>query len=213
MTIRQKPGTFFTIMDKFDPARLRTLRKQRKISVAQVADALDVSVAQIHRIENGQRRLTVNTLLEYCQVLDLDLCQLFAEQRTITVTGIVNAEYEVLPTPPQSIQQISLPAILPGINRVAALRWEPKGHLSGMTGHVLLYYQHDDGVPNRAWDTRCLIVNQEGAQCIGWPIRDKRATHIEIPEGRTQFNVDLAWASPILAVLSPATVKILQMPT
>lgn len=200
-------------MDNFDPTRLKLLRKQRKISVAHVASALDVSVAQIHRIENGQRRLTVDTLLHYCKVLDLDMCQLFAEQRNITVTGIVSSDYEVLPTPPQSIQQISLPAILPGINRVAALRWEPKGHIAGMDGHILLYYQHDDGVPNRAWDTRCLIVKRDGTQCIGWPIRDKLATHIDIPEGRTQFNVDLEWASPILAVLSPATVGILKMPT
>ena len=200
-------------MENFDPATLKHLRKLRKIRVADVAETLGVSVAQVHRLENGQRRLTVDMLLQYCRVLDLDMCQLFAEQRGIMVTGVVNAEYEVLPTPPQSIQQISLPAILPGINRVAALRWEPSGHISGMTGHILLYYQHDEGVPNRAWNDRCLIVKEGGAQCVGWPIQDKSSTHIEIPEGRTQFNVALEWASPILAVLSPAAVRILQMPS
>lgn len=199
-------------MDSFDPVKLRQLRKVRKISVADMAAALDVSVAQIHRLENGERRLTVNTLIQYCNILDLDMCQLFAEHREIPVRGVVNGEYEVLPTPPQSVQQISLPAILPGINRIEALRWEPSGRISAMAGHVLLYYSHDDGVPERAWGNRCLISRKDGSQCLGWPIRDQSATHIDSPEGRTQFNVGLEWASPILAVLSPSAISILQMP-
>ncbi len=199
-------------MENFDPGTLKLLRKQRKLSVAHMADALDVSVAQINRLENGERRLTVDTLLQYCNALDVDMCQLFADHREITVTGVVNSDYEVMPTPPQSVQQITLPAILPGINRIAALRWEPSGHISGMTGHILLYYQHDEGVPRHAWGTRCLIVKKDGGQLIGWPIKDNASSHIEIPEGRTQFNVELEWASPILAVLAPSAIKILQMP-
>lgn len=199
-------------MDSFDPAKLKQLRKVRKVSVADMATALDVSVAQVHRLENGERRLTVNTLIQYCNVLDMDLCQLFAEHREIPVTGVVNSDYEVLPTPPQSAQQISLPAILPGINQIAAVRWEPSGHISGMAGHILLYYSHSEGVPDRAWGTRCLIARDDGALYLGWPMNDQTAKHIEIPEGRTQFNVTLSWASPILAVLSPAAIKILQMP-
>ncbi|MBO6703748.1 MAG: helix-turn-helix transcriptional regulator [Pseudomonadales bacterium] len=200
-------------MDNFNPITLKLLRKQRRISVADIATAMDVSVAQIHRLENGERRLTVDTLLRFCNVLDLDICQLFAEHRKIPVNGIVNSDYEVLPTPPQSEQQISLPAILPGINRVAALRWEPSGHISGMAGHILLYYNHHEGIPERAWGTRCFIAKRDGYQCVGWPMKDESATHIEIPEGRTQFNVELEWASPILAVLAPSAVNILQMPT
>jgi transcriptional regulator with XRE-family HTH domain len=199
-------------MEHFDPARLKALRKQRKLRVADIAAALEVSVAQVHRLENGERRLTVDMLMQYCKALDLYMCQLFADHREIPITGVINARYEVLPTPPQSVQRIRLPAILPGIERVAALRWEPSGHISGMTGHVLLYYQHDDGLPQRAWGTRCLIVKKGGSQCVGWPVQDQNATHIEIPEGRTQFNVELEWASPILAVLAPSALNILQMP-
>lgn len=202
----------FSIMETFDPAKLKLARKQRKVSVADIATRLNLSSAQIHRLENGQRRLTVDTLLQYCSALNLDITQLFAQQQPIPVTGVVNSDYDVLPTPPQSAHQISLPAILPGIHRVAALRWEPSGHISGMAGHVLLYYLHDEGVPDRAWGTRCLILKKGGTQCLGWPVQDNAATHIEIPEGRTQFNVELEWASPILAVLAPSAVTILQVP-
>ncbi|MFT7220306.1 MAG: transcriptional regulator with XRE-family HTH domain [Candidatus Azotimanducaceae bacterium] len=197
-------------MDQFDPERLKQLRKQRGISVADVAGALGVSVAQVHRLENGQRRLTVDTLIQYCDVLELELCQLFAQQIDIAVTGVVNSDYEVLPTPPDSVHQIALPAILPDIDQVAALRWEPGGKISRMHGHILLYYSHSNGVPRNAWETRCLIVRADGSQCTGWPINGETATHIENPEGRTQFNVDIIWASPILAVLAPSAIKILQ---
>lgn len=200
-------------MEHFNPGTLKLLRKQRRIRVADMADAMGVSVAQIHRLENGERRLTVDTLLQFCKVLDIDMCQLFAAHREIPVTGVINSVYEVLPTPEESVRSISLPAILPGIERVAALRWETSGHISGMTGHILLYYLHDDRVPNSAWGTRCYIRKSDGEQVIGWPIKDESATHIDIPEGRTQFNVELEWASPILAVLAPSAVKILQMPT
>ncbi len=200
-------------MDFFDPQTLKLFRKQRKISVAEIASQLDVSVAQVHRLENGQRRLTVDTLIQYCKALNLDMVQLFTEHREITISGVVNSDYEVEPNPPQSVQRISLPGILPGIESIAALRWEPSGHISGMKGHILLYYQHNGTIPEQAWGTRCLIVKKGGAQFLGWPIKADKETHIDIPEGRTQFNVELEWASPILAVLAPSAVNILQMPT
>ena len=200
-------------MENFDPIKLKQLRKLRKIRVADMAAALDVSVAQIHRLENGERRLTVDTLIQYCNALDLDMCQLFAQHRDISVTGVVNSDYEVLPTPRHSVHQISLPAIFPDAHRIVALRWEPSGHISGMSGHILLYHLHDEGVPDHAWGTRCFISKKDGSRFIGWPIEDNGSTHIEIPEGRTQFNVELEWASPVLAVLAPSAVRILQMPT
>ena len=197
-------------MDHFDSLRLKSLRKQRLIGVVDMAKLLKISVAQLHRLENGQRRLTVDTLLAYCAVLEIEMAELFAKHSVIAITGVINSEYEVLPTPPDSVRQILLPAIVPDINRVAALRWEPDGKISRMHGHVMLYYAHNEGIPDNAWETRCLIVTEDGSQCTGWPIDGGTATHIENPEGRTQFNVKIKWASSILAVLAPSLIQSLK---
>ncbi|MBO6656079.1 MAG: hypothetical protein JJ934_04250 [Pseudomonadales bacterium] len=70
-------------------------------------------MTQIHRLLNGERRLTVDTRLRFCNVLDLDICQLFAEHRKIPVKSFVNSAEEVLPTPTQPEQQIPCPRSFP----------------------------------------------------------------------------------------------------
>ena len=72
-----------------------------------------------------------------------------------------------------------------------------------MHGHYMFYYAHDDGVPEHAWSSRCLLLLEDGRQRIGWPIQDGASAHIDNHEGRTEFNVELIWASPILAVVPP----------
>ena len=197
-------------MNTFPPYRLKQLRTLRSMSASDLAEKLQVSVAQIHRLENGQRRLTVDTLLAYCSVLDFEVSQLFSGTSDVPITGIVNTEYQVLPTPPDSVHQIALPPIVPDIARVAGLRWEPGGAISRMFGHVLLYYTHDSGVGEEASGNRCLIVREDGTQCLGWPVIENGVTHIDNPDGRVEFNVNIRWASPILAVIPPFVVDLLQ---
>lgn len=200
------------VMEKFQPYRLTELRRFRSVSAAELARRLKVSVAQVHRLEKGERRLTVDMLMAYCDALELEVSQLFSRSTRISITGVVGTDYEVMPTPPDSIHQISLPPIIPDITRVAGLRWEPGGQISRMFGHVLLYYAHDQGIGENAWNNRCLIVRDDGTQCVGWPVNENDTIHIDNPEGRTQFSVGIRWASPILAVLPPFVVRMLQTP-
>jgi transcriptional regulator with XRE-family HTH domain len=190
-------------MEAFDPLLLKRLRLKQGITMKALAKKLGTSTTQVHRLENGLRRLTVTMLFEFCEALNAHPSDLFEFSGNVPVTGIVDDAYEVLPLTPNSPKQVLSPRLVQDMQDVAALGWEPKNQLMPMHGHYMFYYVHDDGVPEHAWGNRCLLLLQDGRQRIGWPIRDAESFHIDNHEGRTEFNVELIWASPILAVVPP----------
>lgn len=190
-------------MNTFDPLLLKHLRVEQGMTMKALADKLGTSTTQIHRLENGLRRLTVKMMFEFCEALNSSPVDLFDFPGNVPVTGIVDDAYEVLPLTPSSPKQILSPRLVQDMQNVAALGWEPKNQLMPMHGHYMFYYAHDDGVPEHAWSNRCLLLLQDGRQRVGWPIRDAESFHIDNHEGRTEFNVELIWASPILAVVPP----------
>lgn len=194
-------------METFEPTLLKRLRLQQGITITALAERLGTSTTQVHRLENGLRRLTVTMLFEFCEALNSSPADLFEFSGSVPVTGIVDDSYEVLPLTPSSSKQVVSPRLVQDMQNVAALGWEPKNRLMPMHGHYMFYYAHNDGVPEHAWGNRCLLLLQDGRQRVGWPIRDAESFHIDNHEGRTEFNVELIWASPILAVVPPFLVS------
>ena len=80
---------------------------------------------------------------------------------------------------------------------------EALGDITMMNGHLAFYYRHDKGVLENCWGNRSLVVRDDNTQCVGWPLKDGEATHIENTGKRTEFNVDIVWASPIIGVMAP----------
>jgi len=194
-------------METFEPTLLKRLRLQQGITITALAEKLGTSTTQVHRLENGLRRLTVTMLFQFCEALNSSPADLFEFSGSVPVTGIVDDSYEVLPLTPSSSKQVVSPRLVQDMQNVAALGWEPKNRLMPMHGHYMFYYAHNDGVPEHAWGNRCLLLLQDGRQRVGWPIRDAESFHIDNHEGRTEFNVELIWASPILAVVPPFLVS------
>jgi transcriptional regulator with XRE-family HTH domain len=194
-------------METFEPTLLKRLRLQQGITITALAERLGTSTTQVHRLENGLRRLTVTMLFQFCEALNSSPADLFEFSGSVPVTGIVDDSYEVLPLTPSSSKQVVSPRLVQDMQNVAALGWEPKNRLLPMHGHYMFYYAHNDGVPEHAWGNRCLLLLQDGRQRVGWPIRDAESFHIDNHEGRTEFNVELIWASPILAVVPPFLVS------
>jgi transcriptional regulator with XRE-family HTH domain len=190
-------------MEKFDPLQLKRLRVQQGMTITALAKKLGTSTTQVHRLENGLRRLTVTMLFEFCEALNTSPADLFEFSGSVPVTGVVDDAYEVLPLTPTSPKQVVSPRLVQDMQNVAALGWEPKNQLMPMHGHYMFYYAHNNGVPENAWGNRCLLLLGDGRQRIGWPIRDAESFHIDNHEGRAEFNVELIWASPILAVVPP----------
>ena len=190
-------------METFEPTQLKRLRLKQGLTITALAERLGTSTTQVHRLENGLRRLTVTMLFQFCEALNSSPADLFEFSGSVPVTGIVDDSYEVLPLTPSSSKQVVSPRLVQDMQNVAALGWEPKNRLMPMHGHYMFYYAHNDGVPEHAWGNRCLLLLQDGRQRVGWPIRDAESFHIDNHEGRTEFNVELIWASPILAVVPP----------
>lgn len=57
---------------KLLPNRLQELRKSKGFSQTQVAQAIGVSIALYHRIENGERTIQDDYINELAKVLDVD---------------------------------------------------------------------------------------------------------------------------------------------
>ena len=190
-------------MEKFEPLQLKRLRVQQGMTITALAKKLGTSTTQVHRLENGLRRLTVTMLFVFCEALNTSPADLFEFSGSVPVTGVVDDAYEVLPLTPTSPKQVVSPRLVQDMQNVAALGWEPKNQLMPMHGHYMFYYAHNNGVPEHAWGNRCLLLLGDGRQRIGWPIRDAESFHIDNHEGRAEFNVELIWASPILAVVPP----------
>ncbi len=192
-------------MKDFDPAVLSSLRKDRGLTMTALAKKLQQSPAQVHRLENGQRRVTIDLLLRYCYALGVDIRQLFEQEILVPIIGVINAEYEVLPLPPNTPSQTRAPGIVPDPERLAAILWEPAKRFSQMHGHLCFFYADVEGIPNAAWNQRCVIRRRNGTQRTGWPVREGGQMHIDNADGAVEFNVDIEWASPILAVVAPIT--------
>ncbi|MBT3623924.1 MAG: helix-turn-helix transcriptional regulator, partial [Gammaproteobacteria bacterium] len=99
-------------MNTFDPLLLKHLRVEQGMTMKALADKLGTSTTQIHRLENGLRRLTVKMMFEFCEALNSSPVDLFDFPGNVPVTGIVDDAYEVLPLTPSSPKQILSPRLV-----------------------------------------------------------------------------------------------------
>ena len=58
-------------------ATMRIVRKERKISIDNVAESLGVSVPAVHYWETGQRKIYANTLSRYCAAIGVKVQYIF----------------------------------------------------------------------------------------------------------------------------------------
>ena len=94
-------------MDSFEPLQLKQLRLKQGMTITALAKKLGTSTTQVHRLENGLRRLTVTMLFEFCEALNSSPADLFEFSGSVPVTGIVDDAYEVLPLTPTSPKQVT----------------------------------------------------------------------------------------------------------
>lgn len=199
-------------MSAFNPNDLRVLRKARNITAAEMAKRMGLSPAQIHRLEMGTRRLTIDALIAYCQALAISPGHFFTPNLWVPVTGVIDSDFEIQPLPPISENRTLAPPLNPDMSQVAALRWAASRRFQPMFDHIVFYKRHDYGVPDQAWDKRSLIVREDGSQCLGWPKRSGNSAHIDFGDGPVEFDVAISWASPVLAVLPPHAIEELVPP-
>lgn len=199
-------------MLKFDPERLRNFRANQNVTAVDLAKRMGVSPAQIHRLEKGTRRLTVEALIEYCKALEVSVGQLFAPNVWVPITGVIDSDFEIQPIPPDTPDRTLAPPLTADMSNIAAIRWAASRRFEPMRNHIVFYRRHEEGIPEYAWNKRCLVMRKDGSQCLGWPIEKNGSVHIDVGDGPVEFDVDIIWASPAIAVMPPFAIEALQPP-
>lgn len=196
------------MLHPFDPGALRAIRKNKGVTAVALARRMGTSPAQLHRLERGQRRLTVDALLAYCAALEINPGSLLEATVTVPVTGIIDSDFEVQPPPGNGDLTTVAPPLSADMSSVFALRWAASRRFQPMRDHLVFYRQlSTEAVPEIAWNKRCLVVRADGSRCLGWPIRDDARAHIDVGNGPVEFSVQIAWAAPVIAVMPPHAVK------
>lgn len=182
---------------------LRDARKRRGLTLKQLGDQLGVTAPQIQRIEQGKRRMSVEMLERYCDALEVDPVDVIRGEVQVPIIGIIDADSNVLPLTPNTAYTTRAPNIVPHPERLSAIRWEAPGQFKPMHGHLMFFYSDVAGISDHAWGRRCIIRRKTGTLRIGWPIKKGGQTHIDDVTGRVEFNAEIDWASPALAVIAP----------
>jgi transcriptional regulator with XRE-family HTH domain len=187
----------------FDPGRLKELRNEHGMTQAALGEKLGVSAAQIHRLEQGHRRITIDKLVAYCEALGIGVETLFNTRTTVPIIGIINAESQVLSLPPNTPYETLAPNLVSDPHRMAAVRWAATGRIEVMHDHLMYFYKDIEGVPDDAWNQRCFIRRKDGTARIGWPVLNDGQIHVSDTTISPEYNIEIESASPILAVVTP----------
>ena len=185
------------------PGILRQIRLQRRMTLKQVGARVGLNAAQIQRLEKGERRLTIDLLAAWCDALRIDAVELLRGEVRVPVIGVVDAQSNILPLPAGSAEWTRVPYLVPDPARLAAVRWENRDRFELMNGSLEFFYADTPGIASNAWDRRCIMRRADGTQRRGWLLRRDGQVHVSDNAGSVEFNLQVEWASPILAMLAP----------
>ncbi|MGE0668845.1 MAG: helix-turn-helix domain-containing protein [Sphingomonadales bacterium] len=182
---------------------LRETRVRKGLTLQKVATRMGVSAPQVQRLETGERRMTVDLLESYCMAVGINPVDVLVGETRVPIIGIMETRSNILPVPAGSATSTRAPNIVPHPERLAAVRWEPREKFSEMSGHLLFFYADVRGLPEDVWGRRCIVRRTDGTQRVGWLFRKGGQAHINDLAGEVEFDVQVEWASPILAVVAP----------
>lgn len=186
-----------------EPNALRAMRLRRKLTLKQVAARIGVNPAQVQRLEKGDRRMTVDILAAYCKALRVSPIELLRGEVEVPIVGVVDEHSNILPLPAGTPEWTRAPYLVDEPQRLAAVRWEARDRLELMNGTLEFFFADVTAIPANAWNNRCVLRKRDGTQRMGWLFRKDGQTHVNDNLGGVEFNLDVEWASPVLAQLSP----------
>jgi hypothetical protein len=71
----------------------------------------------------------------------------------------------------------------------------------------MFFYADLSGIPDLAWNNRCIIRRTNGTHRTGWLMRDDGGIYVDDTHGQIERDIDVDWASPVLAVIPPFLVE------
>lgn len=155
-------------MDKTFPNRVREIRKEKSLTIEELAEATGLSVSYVGRLENGERNLSVKNMNLFADALGVEPQELLSASRTkstnvVSVMGRIGAGAEIMPEeeqiPPEGLYEIETPFPIPE----DALAFEVHGES--------MWPRYDDGDIIICW--RQGILAEE---VLGWEAAVRTAT-------------------------------------
>ena len=95
--------------------QIRKIREEQKVSQEELAERLDISTITIHRIENGIRQPSVETLFRFSDTMNVPLPVLFPIRMQNNGTGDLAAVYGKLSPANQKIVCETLNTLMKGL--------------------------------------------------------------------------------------------------
>ncbi|WP_430244981.1 XRE family transcriptional regulator [Neorhizobium sp. DAR64861/K0K2] len=155
-------------MDKTFPNRVREIRKDKSLTIEELAEATGLSVSYVGRLENGERNLSVKNMNLFADALGVEPQELLSSSRAkssnvVSVMGRIGAGAEIMPEeeqiPPEGLYEIETPFPIPE----DALAFEVHGES--------MWPRYDDGDIIICW--RQGILAEE---VLGWEAAVRTAT-------------------------------------
>lgn len=152
--------------------RLRDIRKQRKLTLQQVAEACGTTNQMVSLLERGDRKLTVEWLEKLAPVLGVTVAELLdpAQERKVPVVGYVGAGFQIFPiddhikgagldevdAPPGLLEKSAVAVIVRGDSMIPVLE----------EGDVIYYDQQLEGNFDSLIGRMCVVQCSDGAMFV-----------------------------------------------
>lgn len=186
---------------------LRVLRKERGLTLKDVAEGTNTTPGEIWKLEHGQRRITLDWARRLARVFQVTEHEIMTGARPmVAVAGYVGAGAEIIPFDDHAagagIDEVRAP---PGLDpdRVVAVRVKGDSMFPIEDGWILFYRKDVDGVPEDALGRFCIVKLRDGRmlakQVRRGPTRGR--FNLVSSSGPIIEDAEVIWAARVLSML------------
>lgn len=199
--------------------RIRELRKQRGLTIAELADMIDKTPGYISMLERGANQKKPSTALldEIANALGVPVRSLISDEQPVAVAGRVGAGAAVelvdAYTKGDGLYHVACPEDLPASGIVAV---EVQGDSMSpiiQSGDILFFTRHFIGVDENAINRVSICETEDGRALVKYlrPGRDPHTfdLHSANNSNQTEYAVRLKWAAPLRRHIARQDIQIL----
>jgi transcriptional regulator with XRE-family HTH domain len=155
------------------PRTIRKLRRERGMTLAQAAHGAGTTAAQVMKLENGDRRMTLDWLERLAKALDCNVLDIIAPARQTPITGFLTAQWAVqqaVRDPRFGTMPPSLTVAVPrgcDPDNIIAIRRQTLDRADFFSGATFYFERKTEPVQLEIYDGRiCLLTTADGAQNV-----------------------------------------------
>ena len=184
--------------------RIRYWRKQRRMTLEQLASRLGTSAGHLHKWETGKVSVNLKRLGEIADILGVSVVDLVEDLPRVPVVGRVGAGAEVESIDDYPVGAAHRSAQCPtGLDPQATVAVEVVGDsmLPIDEGWLLFYTRNYDGVPSECIGKLCVVQLADDGKRYVKRLKQGRSTglfNLYSTNAREIEDVSLSWAAPVL---------------